>query len=51
MRSMVERHRQLFPTVLTRTLRKTGACRSTTFGGPPPRFGEEPLQLTIGCKT
>ena len=50
MRSMVEGHARVIPTSPVRpasawsppfTLVTTRACPSTTFGGPPPRAGEE----------
>ena len=47
MRSMVEGHVQVIPTLKQNAtafrceVGITRACPSTTFGGPPPRFGED----------
>ena len=41
MRSMVEGHVRVFPRVLVSEGGNNRLCPSTTFGGPPPRSGEE----------
>ena len=38
MRSIVEGYARVIP---PSQVRMRGACPSPTFGGPPPRFGEE----------